>query len=248
MRASNRRTFAATVAGALLGGCANRAQTETTQVRLRSKPGKAERTAQPGLHPLRLRSERDALLYIPESAPVDRPAPFVVFLHGASGNEQRGLRFMQPYADASGAILLVPSSEGGTWDAVRASYGGDVRFIDRALQEAFRMCHADAAKLAVSGFSDGASYALGLGLSNGDLFRHVLAFSPGFVPGAQPEGRPRVFVSHGTADRILPIEQCSRAIVPKLKSAGYDVTFREFDGPHTLPRDIGDEAMRWFLG
>jgi predicted esterase len=37
------------------------------------------------------------------------------------------------------------------------------------------------ATLAVSGFSDGASYALSIGPANGDLFTHVMAFSPGFA-------------------------------------------------------------------
>lgn len=37
----------------------------------------------------------------------------------------------------------------------------------------------DTTRLGVGGFSDGASYALSLGLTNGDLFTHVIAFSPG---------------------------------------------------------------------
>ena len=32
-----------------------------------------------------------------------------------------------------------------------------------------------------------------------------------------------------------------------LKNAGYNVTYKEFEGPHTLPKEIGDEAFRWFL-
>jgi phospholipase/carboxylesterase len=172
----------------------------------------------------------------------------VVFLHGATGNEQRGLRFLSPYADTFGVLLLVPASEGGTWDAIGGDYGPDVRLIDRALDRAFQTCRVDPKKIAISGFSDGASYALGLGMSNGGLFDAVMAFSPGFIPsGAQPEGRPRLFLSHGTADRILPIEQCSRMLAPRLSKAGYSVTYREFDGPHTLPREVGDIAMRWFL-
>ena len=62
----------------------------------------------------------------------------------------------------------------------------------------------------VCGFSDGASYALSIGLANGDLFGHVLAWSPGFVAPPEFVGRPRVFVSHGTDDRVLPIDRCSR--------------------------------------
>jgi poly(3-hydroxybutyrate) depolymerase len=42
-------------------------------------------------------------------------------------------------------------------------------------------CTVDPQRICVSGFSDGASYALSLGLANGDLFTHVAAFSPGFM-------------------------------------------------------------------
>jgi predicted esterase len=33
-----------------------------------------------------------------------------------------------------------------------------------------------------------------------------------------------------------------------LERAGYDVTYREFDGPHTVPPDIAREAADWFVG
>jgi len=106
----------------------------------------------------------------------------------------------------------------------------------------------DARKIAVCGFSDGASYALGLGMSNGDLFRKVMAFSPGFVPpGGEVTGKPEIFISHGTKDQILPIDDCSRRMVPQFKRAGYNVKFEEFDGPHTVPPEIAREAMQWFL-
>jgi predicted esterase len=76
-----------------------------------------------------------------------------------------------------------------------------------------------------------------------------MAFSPGFIPpGSTQTGTPRVFVSHGTRDAILPIETCSRRLVPELKQAGYKVTYREFDGPHGVPPEIATEAMKWFLG
>ena len=98
-----------------------------------------------------------------------------------------------------------------------------------------------------AGFSDGASYALSLGLTNGDLFTHVLAFSPGFMAPRKRRGKPRLFLSHGTRDRVLPIDPCSRRIVPQVRRAGYDVTYREFDGPHTVPDEIAREAVDWFL-
>ena len=119
--------------------------------------------------------------------------------------------------------------------------------IDRALQETFSRCAVDPARLAVGGFSDGASYALSLGIDNGDLFTHVLAFSPGFMAPSVRVGAPRFFVSHGTRDGVLPIERCSRRIVPQLERAGYEVTYREFDGGHTVPPVIALEAADLFV-
>jgi phospholipase/carboxylesterase len=55
-------------------------------------------------------------------------------------------------------------------------------------------------------------------------------------------------VSHGTADPILPIDSCSRLFVPALLGAGYEVRFHEFDGGHTVPPPVADEAVKWWLG
>jgi dienelactone hydrolase len=130
---------------------------------------------------------------------------------------------------------------------VLGAFGPDVAFVDQALAWTFERCAIDPSYVAVAGFSDGASYALSLGLANGDLFERVMAFSPGFVAPAPPQGRPRLFLSHGTADTVLPIDRCSRRIVSLLRQADYDVTYQEFDGPHTVPPDIAQTAVAWFL-
>jgi len=232
---------------AFLAACLTACTRAETTVRLRARPGKTTDSAlKPGVTPLNLRAERDALLYLPASAP--DPAPFVLYLHGATGNEQQGVRRLSALADEFGFLLLSPASGEGTWDAIRSGYGPDVSIIDQALSKAFSQRRVDTRRIAICGFSDGASYALGLGLSNGDLFQAVMAFSPGFIPsGAQDTGNPRIFISHGTKDQILPIDDCSRRLVPQLKRAGHNVTFREFDGPHAMPPEIAREAFTWLL-
>ncbi|HET7077939.1 MAG TPA: phospholipase, partial [Chloroflexia bacterium] len=90
------------------------------------------------------------------------------------------------------------------------------------------------------------SYALSVGLTNGDLFTHILAFSPGFLASAGQTGTPRIFISHGIHDSVLPIDRCSRRIVPSLRDADYAVSYKEFDGPHTVPPDIARAAVQWF--
>lgn len=82
----------------------------------------------------------------------------------------------------------------------------------------------------------------------GDLFTHIIAFSPGFMAPPMQVGEPRIYVSHGTGDRVLPIDRCSRRLVPSISRAGYDVRYEEFAGSHTVPANIAAEAVAWFLG
>jgi len=100
----------------------------------------------------------------------------------------------------------------------------------------------------VSGFSGGAPYALTLGLANGELFTNVVASSPGFGLPPEIHGRPRVFVSHGKDDAVLPIDRTSRRIVPRLERSGYDVRDVELDGLHTVPRETVRAASSWLVG
>lgn len=215
--------------------------------RLRSRPGQPPRLLSSGLHRLGIDARRDALLSIPRNIPPDEPRPFVLALHGAGGREESGLFPLRTLAEERGFYLLAPASRGRTWDLLVQGYGPDVAFIDRALAEAFACCNVDPARVAVSGFSDGASYALSLGITNGDLFGNVLAFSPGFSAPAVHRGQPRLFISHGVHDPVLRIDVTSRRIVPQLERAGFAPRYEEFDGAHTVTPEIAREAIDWFL-
>jgi predicted esterase len=217
------------------------------QGRLQTRPSPPTENGPVGLHPLGLDDQRDGLLYVPIGYRPDQPAPLALALHGANGAPQRGLNPLQSLADETGVLLLAPASRGRTWDIVLGGYGPDVAFIDRALAWTFERYAVDPTHLAVSGFSDGASYALSIGAANGDLFTHILAFSPGFADLTTRRGSPRLYVSHGTEDEILPIDMCSRRMVPAFRRAGYDVRYDEFDGPHAVPPTIARAALDWFL-
>jgi predicted esterase len=169
----------------------------------------------------------------------------MLLLHGAGSTGRRQLGRMIDAINRAGVVVLAPDSRGGTWDAIRGEFSDDVAFIGKALEKAFDAVAVDPARLTIAGFSDGATYALSLGLINGTLFRRIAAFSPGFVLDGPPAGKPKIFMSHGTNDPILPIAQCSRAIVPVLKARGYDVTFREFNGAHEIPASVQAEGLGW---
>jgi predicted esterase len=221
--------------------------------RLLARPGLPRsdaKAASTGLRPLGLGSERNALLYVPKGyRATQEGAPLALVLHGSRSDARRGISpFLGP-AEEAGLVLLAPDSrDPRDWDFIFPGYyGPDVRFIDRALERTFDLLAVDAERLAVAGFSDGASYALSLGLTNGDLFGHVIAFSAGLAEPVVRRGKPFIFVSHGTGDEVLPIERTSRRFVPQLEREGYEVRYREFDGGHTVPPGIVRDAVDWFV-
>ena len=171
-------------------------------------------------------------------------------LHGSKGDAQSGISHFLDLADEAGLVLLAPESrDPRDWDFVFPGYyGPDVEFIDRALGQTFDRIAVDAGRVAVEGFSDGASYAVSLGLANGDLFTHVIAFSPGLVDQvAQRGNKPSVFIAHGTRDERLPIDATSGRRVTRLERDGYEVRYLKFDGGHTVPPEIAHEAVNWFV-
>ena len=219
-------------------------------VRLTARPGTPELTPQVGLSDLGLSPRRDGILYVPESYSPDTPAPLFVGLHGAGGTSALWESY-QARAEERGMILLAPNSRSSyTWDMIaRDEVGKDVEFIDAALKHTFDRCRIDPTRVALGGFPDGASYALSIGPSNGDLFTHLVAYSPGYTRSFDPiVGKPAIFISHGTEDTVLSEVNTRTNIVPGFQEDGYDVTYEQFAGAHVVPAAISESALDWFLG
>jgi phospholipase/carboxylesterase len=196
------------------------------------------------VHKLDVGHGAEALLAVPAGDPA--PRPLLVFFHGAGGAAAQSLALVGDLAAARGGLVLATTSVGATWDLIEGGLGRDVAVLDAALAEV-----SDAAavsRTAFGGFSDGASYALSLGLANGDLADAVLAFSPGFVAPPAQVSRPRIWISHGTHDRVLPADVCGRRVSRELRAAGYDVVYDEFEGGHEVPPERVRAALDWWLG
>jgi phospholipase/carboxylesterase len=252
-RGVTRRTFLAAGGGVMSAGCIASTMgpgPDAALGRLRARPRTpgASEAPPPGQHALGVSTGRDGLVLVPKDLPPK--APLVVLLHGATGSAQGMTRRIASTGipERFGAIILAPDSRQRTWDAIRGSYGPDVTFLDAALTWTFERFSIDTRHLVIGGFSDGATYGLSLGLINGDLFTHVMAFSPGFLVPGDPNGKPAIFVSHGTNDEILPIDRTSRRLVPQLRKAGYAIDYHEFDGPHTVPAPMVEAAFEWMRG
>ena len=201
----------------------------------------------PGRHRLGVAGERDAVLYVPEGIQVNAPVPLWIMFHGAGGFPEKVLPFIEPHADAHKFLILAPPSTFPTWDIVIGGNGPDLQQLHRALAVVGARYPIRRDRLAFAGFSDGASYALSIGITNGDIASHVIAFSGGFMSVFMQEGTPRVFIAHGSSDEQLPVQTSGRTHATRLKAAGYDVEYVEFDGPHAIQPAVVGEAIRFFL-
>ena len=182
------------------------------------------------------------------------PLPLVVLLHGAGGYPPDFLQMMEPLADRLGVILLARHSSGPTWDLVENMqmgeepwHGPDARRLDQSLADLFKRAAVDPSHVVLLGFSDGASYALSLGLSNPRLFTAVVALSPGlYVPPRRIGRGQRVFIAHGRNDHVLPFA-ATEEIADTLVGQGADLRFQPFDGDHEIDGRVLVAGLGWSL-
>ena len=202
----------------------------------------------PGRHGLSFAEGREAVLVVPEGLPADAPLPLLVMFHGAGGEANRVLPHLVAHARARGFLLLAPQSMYPTWDIVVGGHGPDLERLDGALSRVAEHFRIDAAHLAFAGFSDGGSYALSLGVTNGDVASHVIGLSAGFMNAFTQTGKPRVFLAHGRSDSQLPIETSAHPHARRLLEGGYDLTLQPFDGDHVIVPWVVSRAVEFFMG
>lgn len=215
------------------------ASASRSPLQLEARPRAGAKTCAPGVYELRVAPGRCALMRVTAPRRGRTPA-LLVALHGAgSGGAPGGLYAFRGAWDVPGLVLVAPAAAGSAWTLGET----DVRFVDQALQRAFARCRVNRRRVAIGGFSSGAGMALWLGLSNGDLFRAVIALSGGGTLPAERVGQPRVFVAHGTRDDVIPVKVGGDAIVRSLRDEGYDVTYRRFSGGHRVVPSIARAAV-----
>jgi predicted esterase len=182
-----------------------------------------------------------------------RPAPLIVLLHGGGGTANPFVQRFTKVADRHGAILVAPQSAGPAWDVVlaaqgRGTVGIDASRIDQVLAELFAKTAVDPQRIVLLGVSNGASYALSLGLGNPQLFRGVIALSPGFAfPPSKVDPSQRLFVAHGRRDTMLPADNVRQRILPVLERAGSIPRMRWFNGGHEIDPATVEEGVSFAL-
>ena len=191
---------------------------------------------------------RDGTLFVPKSYKAGTPMPLLIMLHGFSGwgDNQRRLFDL---AEELGFIVMTPESRDITWGREAPGFDDDVRYIGAAFRHVGGLVNIDFDRVALGGQSDGAGYALTMGLAYGDTFNHLIILAGAhLLEPIRRQGKPKIFIAHGVKDTTMPIDVSGRANVKQLKDEGYDVTYHEHEGGHGTPAEITREAILWFLG
>ena len=217
-------------------------------------------------HPKLFALSDGAVGYIPVSAGLH--PPLLVLLHGAGHEQATMVEHFEAEADKRGLVLLAPDSRGVSWDKVLAaeappsvdspianqqshsfSRSPDADRVEQAIANLAKILPVDRAHTVLAGFSDGATFALAMGMSRDHPFAAVIAWSPGIAIRTDNPARGRkVYISHGRTDPILKFDVTKSDIVPLVKSEGGDVTFVPFDGGHDAPVWLKDEFLDAVFG
>jgi phospholipase/carboxylesterase len=192
-------------------------------------------------------------LLLPPVEP-DRTYPLVTILHGAGRQDELLVRAYRDEPSRRHAIFFIPRSTSPTWDLLIGEDRPDLDFLEHAYAEIYRRVPVDHARQALIGYSDGASYALAIGLSNPRLFAAIMGWAAGFVvfdpSGVAPtDPRPKILLEHGTHDPVFPFEEVAVPNCAILRRLGYDVELRVDDGGiHWPSSTFQTAALDWFFG
>jgi len=200
-----------------------------------------------GLNSLGIAEERDTLLFVPEGIKNDVPVPLLVMFHGAAGHAQKVLPFLVEHAKKHRFLLMLPQSIYPTWDLTVGGHGPDLERLENALAIVSDHFLIDASHFGFAGFSDGGSYALSTGITNGNLVSHVIVFSGGFMNVYHRDGKPLIFIAHSPEDEQLNIRTSGLKHYNMLKTEGYPVHFEMFSGPHIIHPPVVEKAISFFL-
>ena len=137
---------------------------------------------------------------------------------------------------------MIPEPRGSTWDFIfRSEEGDDIKFIEYAINTVRESIFVDDKRIALKGISDGGSLALCLATYNHHLSNAFMSVSSGVCKLAvslnPTDESVALFLEHGEADRMFPLETVALPLRDKLQQAGFVVNFVTARGEGHVPSD-----------
>ena len=191
--------------------------------------------------------------------------PLLLLLHGIGSNEE-DLFGLAPYLDERFLIVsarapVVLGYGGYGWFQIEFTPAGMVADIEQAkrsldvlpgfIDELVETYRADAGRVYLAGFSQGAMMSLALLLARPELIAGVVAMSgrlPRQVLEREPDpealaGKP-VLITHGLYDQVLSVQN-GRAARDYLSELPVELTYREYPMGHEVSAESLRDVTDW---
>ena len=185
--------------------------------------------------------------FVPNAAR-ENSRPLIIALHGGTGHGRDTLWHWLTSARSNDMSVMAPTSIDDTWSLFQVEL--DLHAILENLTELTNTIPEPSAIL-LAGMSDGATYALQLGLKRPDLFPNVAAFSGMLDPSLlaeppSPSNNQHIYWLHGHRDTMFPFELANESVAA-LKTKGLDVVLDEQAGlGHSFASSRVPATLDWF--
>jgi predicted esterase len=181
-----------------------------------------------------------AMLYVPDTAP--RPAPAMVFLHGAGASPELYQSWIAIAAEHAGVVAVLPRS------VSRQGWGfaGDGERVAAALDSAAAAVEIDARRTGVAGHSAGGAYAYLLAYAGGMPVHAVFTLAAPFYPVAEPAAGapPPIRMYYGSEDPNYSGGSYQR-LVDQWRALGvpWEADLRQGYGHGSWPQESMDQGV-----
>lgn len=201
----------------------------------------------------------------PQAAGRQARPPLLLLLHGIGSNEE-DLMGLAPYLDgrflvasARAPVVMGPGAYG--WFNIEFTPRGMLADIEQAkrslsalpgfVDELVEAYGADAGRVYLMGFSQGAMMSLALALTEPERVAGAVLMS-GRFPAQALEREPDVralaakpfIVTHGLYDPVLPVAE-GRAVRDKLKELAVELTYHEYPMGHEVSMESLKDIAAW---
>ena len=189
-------------------------------------------------------------MYVPEYYEGEE-VPLVVALHGGSGHGRNFLWSWLVAARSKNAILVAPTSLGGTWALMDPER--DINHLESLVSYVRKNWNIDSKKILLTGMSDGGTFTYVAGLEKNSAFTHLAPCSASFHPmlleaadADRLNGLP-IYLIHGALDWMFSAEVARSAEESFLK-AGSSIEYHEVeDLSHVYPREFSARILDWMM-
>ena len=189
--------------------------------------------------------------------------PLLVMLHGWGSNDYDLIHLASSISPQNYVCMslrgLEPCTErpdgefGYSWGRTESLLSTVEDYVMSAMARVQQIYHIHSQRIFLVGFSQGASVAYRLALRHDRRFAGVITLA-GWLPtiGAndvllwQSASHLRVFIGHGTGDKVVPMCAAVQSR-DKLLRAGLDVTFRKYPCGHGVSPAMLRDVNHWVL-